>query len=73
MSKRKAKAKSKPSLQEIISADVPVWGAEDIGRVIGRDTAATYHLIYSGALDGAVKKVKGRHCGRPSKLIEAVT
>ena len=36
--------------------DAPVWGAEAIGRVIGRSEAATYHLIYSGHLGDAVKK-----------------
>jgi hypothetical protein len=44
------------------------WGAEAIGRVINRDEKQTYHLIYSGALDGAVKKINGRHVGSVAKL-----
>jgi hypothetical protein len=44
------------------------WGAEAIGRVIGRDEKATFHLIYNGALDGAVKKINGRHVGSVAKL-----
>jgi hypothetical protein len=44
------------------------WGAEAIGAVINRDEKQTYHLIYSGALDGAVKKINGRHVGSVTKL-----
>ncbi len=53
--------------------DTPVWGARNIGLVIGRSEIATYYLLEKGALNGAVKKVNGRWCGRPSKLREAVS
>jgi hypothetical protein len=53
--------------------DTPIWGAEKIARVIGRTKTSTYYLLESGALNGAVKKVNGRWCGRPSKLREAVS
>jgi hypothetical protein len=57
----------------IPDGDTPIWGARNIGLVIGRSQAATYYLLESGALGNAVKKVNGRWCGRPSKLREAVS
>ena len=56
-----------------IDDDTPVWGAREIGRVIGKNRNATYHLLYTGALGDAVRKVNGLWCGRPSKLREAVS
>jgi hypothetical protein len=37
-----------------------VWGAEEIGRVLGRTPSQVYHLIRIGALQGAVKKLSHR-------------
>jgi hypothetical protein len=34
-----------------------VWGAENIGRVIGRTKQQVYHLVEIGALDGAAAKL----------------
>ena len=57
----------------ILDDDTPVWGCANIARVIGRTEAQTYYMLENGTLDGAVKKVGGRWCGRPSKLREAVS
>lgn len=51
-----------------------VWGAEEIGRVIGRTPAQVYHLIRVSALDGAVKKVSHRiTVGSRRKLLELLS
>jgi hypothetical protein len=39
-----------------LSDDAPVWGADAIGRVIGRDRWQTYHLLKVGAIECARKK-----------------
>jgi hypothetical protein len=60
--KGKRKGKPRPVVGDF------AWGAEAIGRVIGRDEKATFHLIYNGALDGAVNKINCRHVGSVAKL-----
>jgi hypothetical protein len=54
---------SKNSVYKSAAAEPPsdfVWGAEAIGRVIGRTAQQVYHLHASGALDGAVIKAGHR-------------
>jgi Protein of unknown function (DUF3853) len=54
---------SKNSVYKSAAAEPPsdfVWGAEAIGRVIGRTATQVYHLHASGALDGAVTKTGHR-------------
>lgn len=41
-----------------------VWGAEAIGRVIGRSTKSTFHALEAGKIPGA-KKVAGRWAINP--------
>lgn len=41
--------------------EVPVWGVEDIGAVIGRTPRQTYHLLSRNQVPGAVKR-GGRYC-----------
>jgi hypothetical protein len=41
-----------------VSEDKVVWGAEAIGRVIGRDARQTHHLLAIGAIPA--KKIGGR-------------
>jgi hypothetical protein len=36
-----------------------IWGAEEIGRAIGRTTRQAFHLLETGQLRGA-KKIGGR-------------
>ena len=48
-----------PNTQSDEETDL-VWGAEAIGRVIGRTAKQTYHLLRTGALDGAVARVANR-------------
>ena len=74
--KHKAKAKAKVKARRVrsrtrkqIVAGQFAWGAAEIGTVIGRNASQTFHLIYSGALDGAVHKVNGQHVGDVPKLI----
>src|SRR5262249_36889001 len=45
-----------------------VWGAAGIGGVLCVSQAKCFHLIYTGALDGAVKKVNGQWVGNVEKL-----
>ncbi|MDX1193725.1 DNA-binding protein [Sinorhizobium medicae] len=44
-----------------------IWGAEEIGKVIGRSTRATFDMLDKGELPG--KKVNGRWVIARSKLI----
>ena len=46
-----------------------IWEVSNIARLIGRSRAQTFHLIYTGALDGCVKKVGGTWVGSRRKLI----
>lgn len=48
-----------------------VWGAEAIGKVIGRTTRATFHMLDSGELPA--RKVGGRWCASRRKLEEFFT
>jgi len=57
-------------LAELIS-DV-VWGAEEMGRVIGRTTRQTYHLLEAGLLPA--KKVGPKlWCASRKRLLQALT
>jgi hypothetical protein len=42
------------------------WGAEEIGKEIGRNRSATFHLLAGGQLPA--KKVGGRWCASRQKL-----
>jgi hypothetical protein len=44
-----------------------IWGAEEIGKLIGRTPRVTFHLLTSGALPA--KKVGGRWVAERGKLI----
>ncbi|MGO6724935.1 DNA-binding protein [Rhizobium ruizarguesonis] len=44
-----------------------IWGAEDIGKVIGRSARATFDMLDKGELPA--KKVNGRWVVARSKLI----
>jgi hypothetical protein len=44
-----------------------IWGAEDIGRVIGRTTRSTFDMLDKGQLPA--KKVNGRWVISRAKLI----
>ena len=60
----KKAAKRKTKVPDDVESDF-VWGAEAIGAVIGLNEKQTFHLLYSGALAGAVKKIKtGKEGGR---------
>ncbi|MND71436.1 hypothetical protein D3C87_1160900 [compost metagenome] len=45
-----------------------IWGAEDIGKVIGRSTRATFDMLDKGQLPA--KKVHGRWVVARQKLID---
>jgi hypothetical protein len=61
--KTPTKTKRQPKPSDI------VWGAADIGRVIGISERAAFHLLENKKLKSA-KKVGGRHCGSRAKLLE---
>ncbi len=44
-----------------------IWGAEEISKLIGRSTRATFHMLDNGELPA--KKVGGRWVAERSKLI----
>jgi hypothetical protein len=44
-----------------------VWGAEAIGRVIGRNPRQTHHLLHKGALPA--RKIREVWCANAEKLI----
>jgi hypothetical protein len=46
---------------------VPVWGADAIGVLIGRDARQTHHLLNSGQIKSA-RKVGGRWTANPVAL-----
>jgi len=61
------------SAEEINSAESSfVWGAADIGRVIGRNTRQTNYLLERGALKAA-RKVGGRWVADRTALIRELT
>jgi hypothetical protein len=65
---RSSKAVRKPRHPATpITSDAPVWGAEQIGLVIGRSARSTYHLLESKSLKGA-KKIRGTWSAIPSVL-----
>jgi hypothetical protein len=47
-----------------------LWGAEEIGQVIGRTARQTFHLLESGHLPA--KRIGGRWCGSRRKILAAV-
>ena len=51
-------------------SDTLVWGAEQIGQVIGRPARAAFHLLEQGLLPA--KKIGGRWVASRRKLIEAL-
>jgi hypothetical protein len=52
-------------------ADRIVWGAEAIGRVIGRNPRQTHYLLAKGALPA--RKLRGIWCANVDQLIAALT
>jgi hypothetical protein len=46
-----------------------VWGALAIGAVINRNRRRTYHLLESGALGDAVRKIGAHWVGSRRKLL----
>jgi len=51
--------------------DTPIWGAANIGEVIGKPERATFHMLEKRLLPA--KKVGGRWVASRKKLLEAVT
>jgi hypothetical protein len=47
--------------------DTPIWGADQIGKLINRNARQTHHLLTTGAIKCAQKK-GGRWCAIPSAL-----
>jgi hypothetical protein len=45
-----------------------IWGVEEIGKLIGRNYQATYHMIRSGKLP-MVKQVGERYVASRRKLV----
>jgi hypothetical protein len=50
-------------------AEMPVWGARAIGRVIGRKPTETFHLLKAGKLPA--KKIGASWVAMPSALLRA--
>jgi hypothetical protein len=48
-----------------------LWGAAEIGRVIGKPPRATFHLLERGLLPA--KKVGKQWCASRHKLLHALT
>lgn len=48
-----------------------IWGAEEIGKLIGRSPRVTFHLLASGALPA--KKVGNRWVAERSKIFAFFT
>lgn len=44
-----------------------IWGAEEIGKIIGRSRRATYHMLENGDLPA--RRVQGRWVIERSRLI----
>jgi hypothetical protein len=60
-----------PNDTPTIDLDRPVWGASEIGRVIGREARAAFHLLERGdILDAA--KIGGRWCSTPRRLLASL-
>ena len=47
-----------------------LWGADEIGRTIGKPIRATFHLLEAGHLPA--RKIGGRWCASRRKLLEAL-
>jgi hypothetical protein len=47
-----------------------LWGADEIGRAIGKPIRATFHLLEAGHLPA--RKIGGRWCASRRKLLEAL-
>ncbi len=45
-----------------------VWGCEGISREINRTPRQTFHLLETGALDGAARKIQNRWVAERGKL-----
>lgn len=73
--KHKALKKPDPGAEALANEDPSdfLWGAAAIGREIGRSEKQVFHLVYGGALDGAVRKVKGHLVGSRRKLRELLS
>lgn len=50
--------------------DRPIWGAEAIGRVIGRNETETFHLLAKGLVDATKKG--GRWTSTPRRLLRSL-
>lgn len=48
--------------------DVPLWGAPQIGRAMGKTPQAFYHLLRTGQLRGVVQKIGGLYMTTPRAL-----
>lgn len=55
-------------LNYIDPLDVPIWGAEAIGRALGKSKDSVFYLYSHGKLDGIVRKVGGRYATTPRAL-----
>jgi hypothetical protein len=51
-------------------SDTPVWGAAEIGAVIGKPERAVFHLLENGLLPA--RKVGGRWVASRKKLLAVV-
>jgi hypothetical protein len=47
-----------------------IWGAENIGKVIGRSERQVYYLIDSGYLGDAVFRIGDKFVARRSRLLK---
>jgi hypothetical protein len=47
-----------------------IWGAENIGKVIGRSERQVYYLIDSGHLGDAVFRIGDKFVARRSRLLK---
>lgn len=47
-----------------------IWGARNIGRVIGRSESQTHYMLISGEIPGAMKR-GGKWCITEAKLLAA--
>ena len=52
-----------------INNNTPVWGAAEIGRIIGRNKRQTHHLLTKGHIKSA-RRVGGRWCATPAALLK---
>jgi hypothetical protein len=59
---------SQPAKQSSEEAPTLVWGLRNIGRIINRSEEQAAHLVKTGALGDAVKKVGGLWVGHVRQL-----